>query len=140
MAYYECLNNNDYIINIGDKFNVSLTGSHNTTITATVCYINKATICLLSSNSLGEVSWSNASNYAWNYVININNKEYTGTCRIPTHNQLSSKCAGYMRNFSYWTSTPYDGSNSYYVSGYGFVSTYNITWGYHTLPFIEITL
>ena len=139
MAYYECTYKDD-IIGIGDRFTVALTGSHNLTITATVCYISKSAICLLSSNSLGEVAWSTASNYAWNYNVNIKGKEYTGTCRIPTLKQIYSKCAGYKRDFHYWTSTPYDGSNSYYVSGYGFVSTYNITWGYHTLPFIEITL
>ena len=139
MAYYECLSNNDHINN-GDKFNVSLTGSHNLTITASVCYVDDTTICLLSDTNLGNANWGTQCGYYWNYTVNIKGKKYTGICRIPTLAQIYSKCACYRRNFIYWTSTPYDGSNSYYVSGYGFVSTYNITWGYHTLPFITITL
>ena len=87
MAYYECLSNNDHI-NIGDNFIVNLTGSHNQITTASVCYIDKTTICLLGDVSLGKGKWSIISSYVWNYTININNKEYTGTCRIPTHEQI----------------------------------------------------
>ena len=146
MAYYECLSNNDYIINIGDNFTVKLTGSHNVTTSATVCYIykgDKTTICLLGDTNLGTVgvsNWATAYSYAWNYTININNKEYTGTCKIPTLEQIYSKCAGYIRNFAYWNSTRYTDSSSWSVYDNGLVS-YNgnhVTLG--TLPFIEITL
>ena len=142
MAYYECLNNNDHI-NIGDSFIVNLTGSHNQITTATVCYIykgDKTTICLLGDTSLGGANWATACSYAWNYTININNKEYTGTCKIPTLEQIYSKCAGYIRNFAYWNSTRYTDSSSWSVYDNGLVS-YNgnhVTLG--TLPFIEITL
>ena len=142
MAYYECLNNNDHI-NIGDSFIVNLTGSHNQITTATVCYIykgDKTTICLLGDTSLGGANWATAYSYAWNYTININNKEYTGTCKIPTLEQIYSKCAGYIRNFAYWNSTRYTDSSSWSVYDNGLVS-YNgnhVTLG--TLPFIENTL
>ena len=144
MAYYECLNNNDHI-NIGDSFIVNLTGSHNQITTATVCYIykgDKTTICLLGDTSLGGANWATACSYAWNYTININNKEYTGTCKIPTLEQIYSKCAGYMRNFSYWTPSTINGGS------YAWVVVYNGAVGNNfgptdtagTLPFIEITL
>ena len=139
MAYYECIYKDDHI-NIGDKFNVSLTGSHNLTITATVCYINKTTICLLGDTSLGITDWPTQCTYAWNYTININNKEYTGTCRIPTIQQIYSKCAGYKRDFDYWLYTEYNSASDWYDSSYGYVY-YRVTHVYnHTLPFIEITL
>ena len=145
MAYYECLSNNDYI-NIGDSFTVILTGSHNLTTSATVCYIykgDKTTICLLGDTNLGTVAWTNwpAGNYVWNYSININNKEYTGTCRIPTLEQIYSKCAGYKRDFHYWTSTRNGGSYAWLVDSNASVSNNlgpSVRAG--TLPFIEITL
>ena len=140
MAYYECLNNNDHI-NIGDKFNVSLTGSHNTTITTTVCYIDKTTICLLGDTSLGEADWYTQCNYNWNYSLNIKGKEYTGTCKIPTHEQIYSKCACYKRNFAYWTSTRYSSSNGWHVGKDSGVHEYAGAGNtYGTIPFIEITL
>ena len=146
MAYYECLSNNDYIINIGDNFTVKLTGSHNVTTSATVCYIykgDKTTICLLGDTNLGTDAWTNwpTASYVWNYTININNKEYTGTCKIPTLEQIYSKCAGYMRNFAYWNSTRNGGSYAWLVSYNGAVTNNlgpSVTAG--TLPFIEITL
>ena len=148
MAYYECLSNNDYIINIGDNFTVKLTGSHNVTTSATVCYIykgDKTTICLLCDTNLGTVgvsNWATAYSYAWNYTININNKEYTGTCKIPTLEQIYSKCAGYMRNFSYWTPSTINGRPYAWVVGYnGAVgNNFGPTDTAGTLPFIEITL
>ena len=140
MAYYECLNNNDHI-NIGDKFNVSLTGSHNQTITATVCYIDKTTLCLLSDTSLGTAIWSTQCKYSWNYTVNINNKNYTAICRIPTFEQLNSKCAGYKRDFYYWTSTPYDSNHSWYVnSNNGVYYDRSSSNTFETVPFIEIVL
>ena len=141
MAYYECLSNNDQI-NIGDKFNVSLTGSHNKTTTATVCYIykgDKTTICLLGDTSLGTANYDTQCSYAWYYTVNINNKEYTGTCRIPTFAQIYSKCAGYKRSFDYWTSTRYNSSAAWRVLSTGGVNTKG-DGPYDTLPFIEITL
>ena len=145
MAYYECLSNNDHI-NIGDNFTVNLTGSHNVTTSATVCYIykgDKTTICLLGDTSLGSVGWTNwpAASYVWNYTININNKEYIGTCKIPTLEQIYSKCAGYIRNFAYWTSTRYGSSYAWIVFSDGSVSNNlgpSVSAG--ILPFIEITL
>ena len=138
MAYYECINKDDNI-NIGDKFTVILTGSHNVTITATVCYIDKTTICLLGDINLGGADRTIQYTYAWNYNVIINNKEYIGICRIPTLEQIYSKCAGYMRDFSYWTSTfvkyPYhvNSDGSVYAS-----TAAGDTFG--TVPFIEITL
>ena len=140
MAYYECLNNNDHI-NIGDKFNVSLTGSHNQITTATVCYIDKTTICLLGDVSLGNANWSTQCNYVWNYSVTINNKKYTGICRIPNLNQISSKCASYRRGFDYWTSTAYNSSGSccfVYSNGSIYPNSSSVAGG--TIPFIEITL
>ena len=144
MAYYECTYKEDNI-NIGDKFTVNLTGSHNLTTSATVCYIykgDKTTICLLCDTNLGTVGWTNwpAPSYAWNYSLNINNKEYTGTCKIPTLEQIYSKCAGYRRDFSYWTSTR-GSSYAWLVADDGTVTNYlgpSVSAG--TLPFIEITL
>ena len=139
MAYYECLNKDDNI-NIGDNFIVKLTGSHNVTTSATVCYIDKTTICLLGDTNLENANWSTQCTYAWNYTININNKEYSGTCKIPTIDQIYSKCAGYRRDFTYWTSTLFDTYTSYDVRPDGSVhgDSYNLTNG--TLPFFEITL
>ena len=139
MAYYECLINNDYI-NIGDKFTVTLTGSHNVTTTATVCYISKTEICLLGDTSLGNAIWSTACSYAWNYTVNINGKEYTGVCKIPTLEQIYSKCAGYRRDFNYWTSTSYDSRGSWCVYSGGYVYGYGFGNSLSTLPFIEIAL
>ena len=139
MAYYECTYKDDHI-NIGDKFNVSLTGSHIKTTTATVCYIDKSMICLLGDTSLGTANWSTQCKYAWNYSININNKEYTGMCRIPTLEQIYFKCAGYKRDFTYWTSTRYDGSSSCRVRSNGDVCYSGASTAFETLPFIEITL
>ena len=142
MAYYECTYKED-IINIGDSFTVILTGSHNITTSATVCYIykgDKTTICLLGDTSLGTGSWNTTCNYVWNYTININSKEYTGTCRIPTIEQIYSKCAGYWRDFSYWTSTSHDSSRSWYVDTLGRVGSTNKSASHGTLPFIEILL
>ena len=142
MAYYECLsNNNDHIINIGDKINVSLTGSHNLTTIATVCFINETTVCLLGDTSLGNTNNNTACTYAWNYTININNKNYIGLCIIPTLEKIYSKCAGYKRDFSYWTSTKYAANNAPWVienSGRVFVNSPSLN--YENLPFIEITL
>ena len=142
MAYYECIYNNDHI-NIGDSFIVNLSGSHNQLTTATVCYIDKGdktTICLLGDTNLENANWSTQCNYVWNYNISINGKEYTGTCMIPTVKQIYSKCAGYRRDFTYWTSTLFDTYTSYDVRPDGSVhsDSYNLTNG--TLPFIEITL
>ena len=140
MAYYECLSNNDHI-NIGDKFSVSLTGSQNTTITASVCYIDKNTICLLRDGGPGGTTWVTACNYIWNYSVNINNKEYTGTCRIPTLEQIYSKCAGFYRGFNYWLSKKRDSSRAYYVTNIGSVEYIDIDVTFvNYLPFIEITL
>ena len=139
MAYYECLNNNDNI-NIGDNFIVNLTGSHNQITTATVCYIDKTTICLLGDTSLGNANYGTQCTYAWNYNVNINNKEYTGTCRIPTLEQIYSKCAGYKRDFSYWTSTRLGTYNSWNVNSDGSVYYPDSSYTLGTLPFIEITL
>ena len=138
MAYYECLNNNDHI-NIGDNFIVILTGSHNITTSATVCYIDKTTVCLLGDVNLGGADRTIQYTYAWNYRINIKNKDYTGTCRIPTLEQIHSKCAGYKRDFGYWTSTIYN--YPYHINSDGSVvasTAAGDTFG--TLPFIEITL
>ena len=142
MAYYNCIYNNDDIIGIGDNFNVSLTGSHNKTTTATVCYIYKGDKTLLGDISLGNANLSTACAYAWNYVININNKKYTGTCRIPTLEQITSKCAGYKRSFDYWLSTYSNASNYWYVYKSGSVNPVNTVSFVNasTLPFIEITL
>lgn len=139
MAYYECLNNNDHI-NIGDSFIVNLSGSHNQLTTATVCYIDKTTVCLLGDTSLVTTNWPTQCTYAWNYSVNIKGKEYTGTCRIPTIDQISYKCAGYRRDFTYWTSSLFDIYTSYDVRPEGSVhsDSYNLTNG--TLPFFEITL
>ena len=139
MAYYECLNNNDHI-NIGDSFIVNLSGSHNQLTTATVCYIDKTTVCLLGDTSLVTTNWHTQCTYAWNYSVNIKGKEYTGTCRIPTIDQISYKCAGYKRDFNYWTSSLFDIYTSYDVRPEGSVhsDSYNLTNG--TLPFFEITL
>lgn len=142
MAYYECLNKNNYI-HIGDKFTVVLTGSHNKTISATVCYIykgDKTTICLLGDTSLGDANWSTQCNYIWNYSINIKGKEYTGTCKIPTLEQIYSKCAGYKRNFAYWTSTRFNSTNSWLVNSNGYVYNGDANGVRSTPPFIEITL
>ena len=129
-------------INIGDKFSVSLTGSHNLTTTASVCYIDKTTICLFGDISLGIANWPTQCNYIWNYSININGKEYIGTCRIPELKQLSTKCAGYRRDFHYWTSTIYDYDRNYalavYTNSYILYAAPGET--YNTIPFIEITL
>ena len=141
MAYYECLSNNDYIINNGDKFTVTLTGSHNVTITASVCYIDKTTLCLLSDTSLDNANWGTQCGYAWNYNVNIKGKKYTGICRIPNLNQISSKCAGYGKNFAYWTSTAYNNSGSccfVYAGGSVYPNSSSAAGG--TIPFIEITL
>lgn len=127
-------------INIGDRFIVTLDGSHNQTITATVCYIDKTTVCLLGDTSLGEANWSTQRNYAWNYSLNINGKDYTGMCKIPTFEQIYSKCAGYMRDFAYRTSTKKDSSSCWVVSPTGSVGSYSDSNSYGTLPFIEITL
>ena len=143
MAYYECLSNNDYIINIGDNFIVKLTGSHNVTTSATVCYIykgDKTTICLLGDTSLGLANWPTQCKYAWNYTVNINNKNYTGTCKIPTHQQIYSKCAGYKRSFDYWTSTKYPNGYTWLVYSTGAVDVTGSNVAYDTLPFIEIIL
>lgn len=143
MAYYECTHKNDQKdpIYIGDKFTVTLKGSHNITTTATVCYIDKTTVCLLGDISLGTANWATQCNYAWNYTVNINSKIYTGTCRIPTLQQMYSKCAGYKRDFHYWTSTRYGGSTSCYVDNRGYVySNAATSFTYGTAPFIEITL
>ena len=142
MAYYECLSNNDHIINIGDNFIVTLTGSHNLTTTATVCYISKTTVCLLGDISLGLADFNTQCNYAWNYTVNINNKKYTGTCRIPTFEQIHSKCARYKRDFNYWTSTVYtNGLSCWYVRfDGGLLENGGSDYSNYTLPFIEITL
>lgn len=141
MAYYECLGNNDHIVGTGDNFIVTLTGSHNLTTTATVCYIDKTTVCLLCDINLGNANWGTQCSYAWNYTININNKEYTGTCKIPTLEKISSKCAGYRRGFDYWTSTAYNSSGSCCcVYGNGSVYPQSSNYALATLPFIEITL
>ena len=143
MAYYECIYNND-CINNDDSFIVTLTGSHNVTISASVCYIDKTTICLLGNTSLGNANCPTQLGYAWNYNVNINNKEYTGTCRIPTLTQISSKCARYKRDFRYWTSTPYSTSITHFhyvtTSGIVYFEHYNNMGAMGTLPFIEITL
>ena len=140
MAYYECLSNNDHINN-GDKFTVTLSGSHNTTTTATVCYIDKTTVCLLGDTSLGLADFNTQCSYAWNYTVNINNKNYTGTCRIPTFEQLNSKCAGIKRDFNYWTSTAYSGLSCWYVRlDGGLLENGGPSYSNYTLPFIEITL
>lgn len=139
MAYFECTHKN-YSVYIGDKFNITLNGSHNTTTTATVCYVDKTTLCLLGDTSLGTAAWATQCTYAWNYSVNINNKNYTGICRIPTHVQIYSKCAGYTRDFYYWTSTKYDGSTSWIVRTNGSVSSAAHSSSVGTLPFIEITL
>ena len=140
MAYYECLNNNDHIY-IGDSFIVNLTGSHNQITTASVCYIDKTLVCLLGDVSLGNANWSTQCTYAWNYNVNIKGKEYVGTCKIPTLEQIYSKCAGYKRDFYYWTSTRYNTSASWYVYNSGRVYYTNDTSDTNgTLPFIEITL
>ena len=140
MAYYECLSNNDHI-NIGDSFTVNLTGSHNVATTATVCYINKSTICLLGDTSLGNANWGSQCAYAWYYTVNINNKDYTGTCRIPTFAQIYSKCAGYKRSFSYWTSTESATYDAWVVFNSGQTyAPYGKEHGFDTIPFIEITL
>ena len=140
MAYYECLSNNDHIDN-SNSFIVNLTGSHNQITTATVCYIDKTTVCLLGDTSLGNANCPTQRGYAWNYSVNIKGKKYTGTCRIPTLEKISTKCAGYMRNMHYWTSTPYSTSITHFhyvtTSGIVYFGTDN-TLG--TLPFIEITL
>ena len=78
MAYYECLSNNDHINN-GDKFNVSLTGSHNQIITATVCYVDNSMICLLGDVNLGGADRTIQYTYVWYYTVNINNNKYTFT-------------------------------------------------------------
>ena len=140
MAYYECAYKDDHI-SIDDNFIVTLSGSHNQITTATVCYIDKTTVCLLGDINLGETTYIAASNYIWNYIIDINNKEYTGTCKIPTVVQIYSKCAGYKRNFAYWTSTVSDSSVPWFVSSDGYVGLHggpSIPYG--TVPFIEITL
>ena len=140
MGYYECLSDNDHINN-GDKFNVSLTGSHNTTIIASVCYVDDTTICLLSDTNLGNANWGTQCGYYWNYTVNIKGKDYTGTCRIPNLNQISSKCAGYRRGFDYWTSTAYNSSGSccsVYSNGSVYPKSSSVAGG--TIPFIEITL
>ena len=139
MAYYECLSNNDHI-NIGDNFIVTLTGSHNQITTATVCYIDKTTVCLLGDTSLGSANNNTQRNYVWNYTVNINGKEYTGTCRIPTLEQIYSKCAGYRRDFVYWTSVIFNSSTSCSVDINGTVHNANTSSSYGILPFIEITL
>ena len=139
MAYYECSYKDD-IVGTGDSFTVNLTGSHNTTTTATICYINKTTICLLGDSSLGSANWTSQCAYAWYYTVNINNKEYTGTCRIPTFEQIIYVCAGYKRGFSYWTSTRRDKPTSWYVGGVGNVEFITPTDTGCSLPFITITL
>ena len=142
MAYYECLSNNDHI-NIGDKFTVTLTGSHNLTTSATICYVDYAddiTICLLGDTSLGNGDWSTQRGYSWNYSLIINGKDYTGICKIPTVEQIYSKCAGYKRDFYYWTSSDFQTTNGWCVSSYGGVSNNIPGYVFGTLPFIEITL
>ena len=139
MAYYECTYKDD-IISIGDSFTVNLTGSHNLTTTATVCYVDKTTICLLGDVSLATANWHTQCKYTWNYAININGKEYTGTCKIPTLEQIYSKCAGYKRDFGYWTSITYNGSLSWYVRNDSAVYCTPVGNSDGTLPFIEITL
>ena len=146
MAYYECIYKDDNI-NIGDSFIVTLSGSHNQLTTASVCYIDDTTICLLGDTSLGNANCSTQRGYIWNYSIEINGKEYTGTCKIPTHQQIYSKCAGYKRDFNYWLSTKHNGSNYWLVYGDGNVSPSYIDISTDrpadragTLPFIEIAL
>ena len=139
MAYYECLNNNDHI-NIGDKFTVTLSGSHNQLTTTSVCYVNKSMICLLGDVSLATANWSTQCTYAWNYSLNINGKEYNGTCRIPTLEQIYSKCAGYRRDFAYWLYTKRDSTYSWIVNSSGSVFVEGASLPASTLPFIEITL
>ena len=129
MAYYECLSNNDHI-NIGDNFIVSLSGSLN----------QITTVCLLGDVSLGLANWSTACSYAWNYSVNIKGKEYTGMCRIPTHQQIYSKCATHKRDFSYWTSTRYSSTQAWYVGSNGCIFYYDPNITDDTLPFIEIIL
>lgn len=128
-------------INIGDNFTVTLTGSHNKLTTASVCYIDKTTIYLLGDVSLGNANCSTQCGYIWNYSVEINGKEYTGTCKIPTHQQIYSKCAGYRRDFNYWLSTYYNDSYYWYVYKDGSVAAvYTGVGNAGTLPFIEITL
>lgn len=127
-------------IYIGDKYDVKLTGSHNITIPATVCYTTKNKICLLGDNSLEKANWTSQCNYSWNYSVNINGKVYTGTCRIPTLQQIYSECAGYKRDFQYWTSTKYSDSRAWRVYIEGNVTDNGATTEIGTLPFIEIIL
>ena len=140
MAYYECAYKDD-IVGTGDSFTVTLEGSHNITTTATVCYISKSEICLLGDTNLGTSSCITQRGYSWYYTVNINGNNYTGTCKIPTLEQITSKCAGYKRSFDYWLSTAADSLHAWviYSSGqvYGY---YGADYGFGCLPFIEITL
>ena len=140
MAYYECLNNKKDHIYIGESFIVNLTGSHNTTITASVFYIGKSTVCLLADISLASANWHTQCNYRWNYSVNIKGKKYTGTCKIPTKEQIS-KCLVYKRDYYYWTSDGASSSQSTFVdTSRSPISAANIEVNLPTLPFIEITL
>lgn len=140
MAYYECTHKDD-CINNGDSFIVTLSGSHNVTTTATVCYIDKNTVCLLGDINLGTASCITQRGYVWNYTVNIKNKEYTGSCKIPTVEQIYFKCTGYKRSFDYWTSTAYNDLHAWVIFSDGRVyNYYGADHAFGTLPFIEITL
>ena len=35
----------------------------------------------------------------WNYTLRLKNKEYTGTCKIPTATQIAKQCSQYYRGY-----------------------------------------